>query len=180
MSKADAHSRHDFSRRQTSVSPSAFIADNATVLGQVTIGDEASVWFSAVIRGDRERIEIGEQSNVQDLCLLHADPGYPCLIGARVTIGHRAVVHGAIVEEGALIGIGAIVLNGARIGRGSIVGAGCLVPENRVVPANTVVMGVPAKEIRSTHESDRQRNQQAVQNYVEARLQAQVDLRNGS
>src|SRR5690606_19580080 len=103
------------------IDPSAFIAHNATVLGEVRIGAEASVWFGAVMRGDAERIEIGPRTNVQDQCVLHGDPGLPCVLGAGVTIGHSAVVHGATVEDEALIGIGAIVLNGSRIGRGAIV-----------------------------------------------------------
>ncbi len=100
------------------IDASAFVAQNATVLGEVRIGADASIWFGAVMRGDAERIEIGPHTNVQDQCVLHGDPGLPCVLGADVTIGHSAVVHGATVEDEALIGIGAIVLNGAHVGRG--------------------------------------------------------------
>ena len=102
----------------------AFIHESATVLGNVSLGERSSVWPGAVLRGDTDRIVIGDESNVQDGAVLHCDENIPCLIGKRVTIGHSAVVHGAIVEDGALIGIGAIVLNGARIGAGSLIGAG--------------------------------------------------------
>jgi carbonic anhydrase/acetyltransferase-like protein (isoleucine patch superfamily) len=127
------------------VHPTAFIHEAAIVLGSVTIGARASVWPAAVIRADTDRIEIGDDSNVQDGAVLHCDEGIPCLIGKRVTIGHSAVVHGAVVGDGALIGIGAVVLNGARIGSGALIGAGALVAEGTVVPPNSLVLGVPGK-----------------------------------
>ena len=127
------------------IHPTAFIHESAIVLGNVTLGEHASVWPGAVLRGDIARIEIGDESNVQDGAILHCDEGIPCLVGKRVTIGHGAVVHGAIVEDGALIGIGAIVLNNARIGAGSLVAAGAVVAEGMVVPPNSLVLGVPAK-----------------------------------
>ncbi|HVZ50269.1 MAG TPA: gamma carbonic anhydrase family protein [Gemmatimonadaceae bacterium] len=128
-----------------SIDPTCFIHDRATVLGIVTIGAHASVWPGAVLRADTDRIEIGDESNVQDGAVLHCDEGIPCIVGKRVTIGHRAVVHGAVVEDGALIGIGAIVLNGARIGAGALVGAGAVVAEGMQVPPHTLVLGVPGK-----------------------------------
>jgi carbonic anhydrase/acetyltransferase-like protein (isoleucine patch superfamily) len=123
----------------------AFIHESATVLGNVSLGARSSVWPGAVLRGDTDRIEIGDDSNVQDGAVLHCDENIPCIIGKRVTIGHSAVVHGAIVEDGALIGIGAIVLNGARIGAGSLIGAGAVVAEGAVIPPHSLVLGVPAK-----------------------------------
>ena len=123
----------------------AFIHESATVLGDVTLGARVSVWPSAVLRGDTERIEVGDDSNVQDAAVLHCDENFPCIVGKRVTIGHSAVVHGATVEDGALIGIGAIVLNGARIGAGSLVGAGAVVSEGTVIPPHSLVLGVPAR-----------------------------------
>ncbi|MCX5756653.1 MAG: gamma carbonic anhydrase family protein [Gemmatimonadetes bacterium] len=123
----------------------AFIHESATVLGNVSLGERSSVWPGAVLRGDTDRIVIGDESNVQDGAVLHCDENIPCLIGKRVTIGHSAVVHGAIVEDGALIGIGAIVLNGARIGAGSLIGAGALVSEGTSIPPNSLVLGVPGK-----------------------------------
>lgn len=151
---------------QSLIDPSAFIAHNATVLGEVRIGAEASVWFGAVMRGDAERIEIGPRTNVQDQCVLHGDPGLPCVLGADVTIGHSAVVHGATVEDDALIGIGAIVLNGARIGRGAIVAAGALVTEGMEIPAGMIAMGSPAKVIKPVGESLATRCRENTQHYV--------------
>jgi carbonic anhydrase/acetyltransferase-like protein (isoleucine patch superfamily) len=138
-----------------SIDPTAFIHPLAFVCGDVSLGARASVWPFAVIRGDSDHIALGTESNVQDGAVLHADPGLPCTIGARVTVGHRAIVHGATVEDDCLIGMGAIVLNGARIGRGSIVGAGAVVREGMVVPADSLVLGVPGKVVRATTEADR-------------------------
>lgn len=121
----------------------AFVAPNATVIGDVTISSGASVWYGAVLRGDVESINIGECSNVQDGAIIHGDPGQPTVLEAYVTVGHRAVIHSAHVESGCLIGIGAIVLNGVRVGSGSIVGAGAVVSKD--VPARSLVVGVPAK-----------------------------------
>lgn len=152
--------------REELVEPSAWIAPNATVCGDVYIGANSSVWFGTVIRGDSAPICIGEGSNVQDLCCLHADPGYPCLIGDRVTIGHGAMLHGARVENDALIGIGATILNGATIGSGSIVGAGALVPEGKSIPPGSLAVGVPAKVIRLLTPEDQQRIGHASEHYI--------------
>lgn len=149
------------------VAPSAWIAPTATVRGDVYIHANASVWFGTVIRGDSAPIHIGEGSNVQDLCCLHADPGFPCKIGDRVTIGHGAIVHGATVENDALIGIGATVLNGAKIGSGSIVGAGALVPEGKYIPPGSLAVGVPAKVIRSLTPEDQERIVHGSEHYIE-------------
>ncbi len=150
------------------INPSAFVADNATVIGHVTIGSGASVWFGAVVRGDTEKVVIGERSNVQDLCVLHADPGFPCVIGKDVTIGHAAVVHGAHVGDGAMIGIRAVVLNGATIGAGAIVGAGAVVTEGADIPAGHLAVGVPAKVIRELSPENVQRAKHGAAHYVEA------------
>ncbi|MGB1816445.1 MAG: gamma carbonic anhydrase family protein [Rubripirellula sp.] len=148
------------------IADGVFIAANATVRGSVTIGDRSSVWFGAVIRGDTESVEIGCRSNVQDLAVLHADPGYPCQLGDDVTVGHSAVVHGAIVESGALIGIRAVVLNGAKIGVGAIVGAGAVVPEGVEIPAGHLAVGVPAKVIRELTPKDAERLARTAGHYV--------------
>ncbi len=126
---------------------SAWIAPTATVVGNVHLGEQSSVWFGAVVRGDCESVTIGPRTNVQDLACLHADPGLPCVVGANVTIGHAAIVHGATVEDDCLIGIRATVLNGARVGRGSLIGAAALVTENAVIPPNSLVLGVPGKVV---------------------------------
>lgn len=145
----------------------AFVAPGATVLGDVRIGPGVSVWFGAVMRGDTERIEIGDRSNVQDLCVLHCDPGTPCVIGRNVTIGHSAIVHGAIIGDGALIGIRATILNGAKIGEGAVVAAGALVTENAVIPPGMLAMGVPAKVIKPVSDELRARTIEGVQHYVD-------------
>jgi carbonic anhydrase/acetyltransferase-like protein (isoleucine patch superfamily) len=127
------------------IAPSAFIAPNATVLFDVTIGERTSIWYNVVIRGDADRIVIGNECNIQDLAMIHADAGVPCLIGNRVSVGHRAIVHGCTVGEGALIGMGAIILNGAVIGAGAVIAAGALVTEGMVVEPDTLVVGSPAR-----------------------------------
>ena len=126
----------------------AWVAPDAQVMGRVVIGAGASVWFGAVLRGDTEVIEVGQGSNVQDLCVLHTDPGHPLVIGADCTIGHRAILHGCRIGDGALIGMGATVLNGAVIGSGALIGAGALIPEGKVIPDRALVMGAPGRVVR--------------------------------
>ena len=127
------------------VSQAAFIAENATVCGDVVLGKDSSVWFGAVMRAESEPMRIGARTNIQDNVTVHIDNGYPVTIGNDVTVGHNAVVHGCTVEDGVLIGMGSTVLNGAVIGEGSVVAAGALVLEGAVVPPNSLVAGVPAK-----------------------------------
>jgi carbonic anhydrase/acetyltransferase-like protein (isoleucine patch superfamily) len=150
------------------VDPTAYIAPGAVVLGEVTIGPDSSVWFGAVIRGDTATIRIGAGSNVQDGCILHADEGFPCTLGDRVTLGHAAIVHGATVEDDCLIGMKAVVMNGAKIGRGSIVAVGSIVTEGTVIPPGSVALGQPAKVRRETTDRDRERIRHAAEHYVEA------------
>jgi carbonic anhydrase/acetyltransferase-like protein (isoleucine patch superfamily) len=152
------------------VDPLAFVHPLAFVCGDVTLGAGASAWPFAVLRGDNERIVVGASSNVQDGAVLHADPGLPCVLGERVSVGHRAVVHGAIVEDEVLVGMGALVLNGARIGRGSIVGAGAVVREGMEVPPGALLVGVPARVVRATTDEERARIARTAQSYL--RLQA--------
>ena len=130
------------------IHPTAWIAPDAQVIGRVRIGPGASVWFGAVLRGDNEWIEVGEDSNVQELCCLHTDLGYPLTIGPRCTIGHRAMLHGCTVGEQSLVGMSATILNGAQIGAESLVGAASLVTEGKVFEPRSLVMGIPAKAIR--------------------------------
>lgn len=134
------------------ISQAAFVAPNATIIGQVEIGAGVSVWYGAVVRGDVETIQIGAGSNVQDGAVLHGDPGEPTVLETAVTVGHKAVIHGARVERGCLIGIGAVVLNGVQIGEGSIVGAGSVVTKD--VPARSLAVGIPAKVIRSLSDQE--------------------------
>ncbi len=126
-----------------------FIADSASVIGKVRLLNSASVWFGAVLRGDNEWIEVGENSNVQDNCTCHTDLGFPLTIGANCTIGHNVILHGCTIEDGALIGMGAIVMNGARIGRGSVVGAGSVITEGKQFAENSLIIGAPARVIRT-------------------------------
>jgi carbonic anhydrase/acetyltransferase-like protein (isoleucine patch superfamily) len=149
------------------VGPGAFVHDAAEVIGQVTLGARASVWPRAVLRGDTERIVVGDETNVQDGAVLHADPGEPCLLGSRVSVGHLACVHGCEVEDEVLIGMGAIVLNGARIGAGSVVAAGALVPEGARVPPGSMALGVPARVARPVTGEERARFLQGAARYVE-------------
>ena len=151
------------------IDPTSFIHPLAFVCGDASLGARASVWPYAVVRADSDRITIGDESNVQDGAVLHADPGVPCTIGARVTVGHRAIVHGATVADDCLIGMGAIVLNGARIGSGSIVGAGALVREGMDVPPGSLVLGVPGRVVRATTDADRSAIARGAAAYVALR-----------
>lgn len=144
----------------------AFVAPNATVLGNVTIEREASVWFGAVIRAELDTVTIGERSNVQDGTIMHVDEGNPVVIGKNVTIGHRAVIHGATVEDNCIIGIGAILLNGCRIGANSIVGAGAVVPEGKTYPPNSLLIGVPARVARTLTDEQIARIAEGADHYV--------------
>ncbi|RKT19721.1 carbonic anhydrase/acetyltransferase-like protein (isoleucine patch superfamily) [Streptomyces sp. 1114.5] len=141
--------------RVPAVDPSAFVAPNAVVVGDVTVGAGASVWYGAVLRGDAESISVGAGSNIQDNCTLHADPGFPLVVGERISVGHNAVLHGCTVEDDVLVGMNATVLNGARIGAGSLVAAGAVVPQGMVVPPGSLVAGVPAKVRRELSEDER-------------------------
>ena len=128
-----------------------FIAPDASLIGRVRIGAYSSVWFNAVLRGDMEYISIGNETSFQDLSMGHSDPGFPLIIGNRVTVGHNCIIHGCEVEDDCLIGMGAILMNGVKIGRGSIVGAGTVVLEGTEVPPFSMFAGSPAK-VRKTYE----------------------------
>ncbi len=130
------------------IATSAWVADSAQVMGNVELGEDASVWFGAVVRGDTEVIRIGNRSNIQDGSVLHADIGKPLTIGEDVTVGHKVMLHGCTIGDGSLIGIGAVVLNGAKIGKGCIVGAGALVTEDKEFADGSMIIGSPAKAVR--------------------------------
>jgi carbonic anhydrase/acetyltransferase-like protein (isoleucine patch superfamily) len=134
------------------LSQAAFVASNATVIGQVEVAVGVSIWYNAVLRGDIDRIVIGACSNIQEGAILHCDPNLPVVLEDYVTVGHRAVIHSAHIERGSLIGIGAIVLNGVRVGAGSIIGAGSVVTKD--VPARSLVVGVPAKVMREISDTE--------------------------
>ncbi len=148
------------------IDPTVFIAPGAIVLGDVQLGEDASVWYNAVIRGDCATIAIGEGTNIQDLSMVHADPGFPCVVGCRVTVGHRVILHGCTVEDDCLIGMGAILLNGVRVGKGSIVGAGAVVLEGTEVPPSSLVVGIPGRVARQVDEAMIDRIDQSWRHYV--------------
>ena len=125
-----------------------WIAPTAVVIGNVSLKEGANIWFGAVLRGDNELIEIGENTNIQENSVLHTDPGFPLKIGKGCTIGHKAMIHGCTIGENTLIGMSATVLNGAQIGKNCLVGAGALIPEGKVIPDNSMVVGVPGKIVR--------------------------------
>ncbi|UCF67626.1 MAG: gamma carbonic anhydrase family protein [Acidobacteriota bacterium] len=148
------------------IDPTAFVAPGAVVVGRVRLGARASVWYGSIVRGDIEPISIGPRTNIQDLCVLHVDVGFPTAIGADVSVGHRAIVHGAVLEDGCLIGMGAVLLNGARIGSGAVVAAGAIVREGFHVPARSLVAGVPARIIRQIDQADTERIRAGAELYV--------------
>ncbi len=148
------------------VHETAWVADNATVIGNVRLEAEASVWYGVVIRGDNEPIVIGQGSNVQDGSVLHTDHGFPLTLGQGVTVGHQVMLHGCTIGDGSLIGIQAVVLNGARIGRNCLVGAGSLVTEGKEFPDNSLIMGSPAKVVKTLTPEQAQRMQLGAMNYV--------------
>jgi len=149
------------------IDPSAYIADSANIIGKVSIGAGASVWFGVTIRGDNEPIAIGENSNVQENCILHTDMGSPLTIGKNVTVGHQAMLHGCTIGDGALIGIQAVILNGAVIGKNCLIGAGALVTEGKDFPDNSLIIGTPAKVVRTLSEEEIANLHGNSANYVE-------------
>jgi carbonic anhydrase/acetyltransferase-like protein (isoleucine patch superfamily) len=161
------------------VADSAWVAPGAYVVGDVRLGEEASVWYGAVLRGDTEPIRVGARTNIQDGCVLHADPGYPAIIGEDCVVGHKAIVHGCVVEDGCLIGMGATLLNGAKIGAGSIVAAGALVPENKEFPPHSVIVGIPAKRVRDVTEEQTEDIARGVRTYVERAAAHRQSLQRG-
>jgi carbonic anhydrase/acetyltransferase-like protein (isoleucine patch superfamily) len=148
------------------IDASAYVADSANLIGKVTIEANASVWFGVTIRGDNERITVGENSNVQEGTVMHTDMGFPLTLGKNVTVGHQAMLHGCTVGDGSLIGIQAVVLNGAKIGKGCLVGAGALVTEGKEFPDNSLILGSPAKVVRTLTEEDLQRLSGNAASYV--------------
>ncbi|GGG03401.1 gamma carbonic anhydrase family protein [Rhodococcoides trifolii] len=131
--------------RNPVIADSAWVAPNATIVGSVYIGENAGVWYSAVIRADSESVSIGDDTNIQDGCVVHADPGSPAVIGSNVSVGHNATLHGCTIGDNVLVGMGAIIMNGATVGRDCLIAAGALLTENVDVPDGSLVAGVPAK-----------------------------------
>jgi len=144
-----------------------FIAANATVTGNVTLGRDVGIWFGAVIRADKDRIVIGDRSNIQDNCVVHTSKGFPVTLGTDVSVGHGAILHGCTIGNRVLVGMGAIVLNGATVGDGSVIGAGSVVTEGMIVPEGSVVVGVPGKIIKQATDTQQQHILKNAASYVE-------------
>lgn len=144
-----------------------YIAPGAVVVGDVTIGQESSVWFNAVLRGDVELIKVGNQTNIQDGCVIHADPGFPCTLGDGITVGHGAIVHGATIGDNVTIGMKAVVMNGAVVGENSIVAVGAVVTEGTQVPPGSLVVGIPGKVRKELTPEQIELNRMGAQHYVE-------------
>jgi carbonic anhydrase/acetyltransferase-like protein (isoleucine patch superfamily) len=163
--------------RLTTAGDAYWIAPTAVVIGKVKLEKNASVWWGSVLRGDNEPITVGEGSNVQDSCVLHADPGYPLIIGKGVTVGHMAMLHGCVIGDGSLIGIGAVILNGARIGVNCLIGAKALIPEGKEIPDNSLVMGAPGQIKREVTEEHIARMRHSAEHYVANWQRYKRDLR---
>ena len=144
-----------------------YIAPTATVIGDVVLEANVSLWFGAVIRGDIDRITVGEGSNIQDASVLHADPGCPLSIGKNVTVGHKVMLHGCTIGDNSLIGINAVVLNGASVGKNCLIGACALVTENTVIPDGSLVMGCPARVVKQLSEVEQQQLRAGAEHYIE-------------
>ena len=156
-----------FQPTRLEIDPSAYVAPGAALVGRVTLGPRASVWFHATLRGDLAPIEIGAETNVQDGCIVHVDRGQPALIGARVTMGHGAIVHAASIEDDVLVAMKAVVLSGCRVGRNSLIGAGAVVMERTEIPEGSLVLGVPARVIRPLRPEEIERIRANARSYVE-------------
>ena len=145
---------YDLENKKPKNSGDNWVAPNAVVIGDVTLEKNTSIWFNATLRGDIEKIHIGEGSNVQDSCVLHTDPGYPLQVGKNVTVGHLVMLHGCYIDDNSLIGIGAVLLNGSKIGKNCLIGARALITENKEIPDNSLVMGSPGKIVRKVSEQE--------------------------
>lgn len=144
-----------------------FVAPTATVTGDVTLGDETGIWFGAVLRGDKDRIEIGAGSNIQDNAVVHTSRGYPARIGREVSVGHGAILHGCTIGDRVLVGMGAIVMNGAVVGEDTIIAAGAVVTEGTAIPPGSVVMGVPAKVVKEITPGQKENIRKNAESYIE-------------
>ena len=158
------------------VSPDAWVAPDANVIGKVTLGPDASVWFGSTLRGDNEMITVGRGSNVQENCVFHTDMSYPLTVGEDCTIGHKVMLHGCTIGDNSLIGMGATVLNGAKIGKNCLIGAGALITENKVIPDGSLVMGVPGKVVRELDAQAIQQLTASAKHYAENAARFRRDL----
>jgi gamma-carbonic anhydrase len=151
--------------KEPRIGDKVFMADSATVTGDVRLGNHSSVFFGSILRGDINYISVGERSNIQDLCCLHVGDEHPCIVGSDVVVGHNVVLHGCTVEDAVLVGIGAIVLNGVKVGYGSIIGAGTLVTRGTVIPPYSLVLGSPGKVVKTLTDEDVKKTISMAQKY---------------
>ncbi|MFC3212593.1 gamma carbonic anhydrase [Planomicrobium okeanokoites] len=158
---------YPYKDKHPQIDPSAFIADYTTITGDVKIGEESSVWFNTVVRGDVAPTVIGNKTNIQDLCMLHQSPNNPLILEDNVTVGHQVTLHSCIIRKNALIGMGSVILDGAEIGEGAFIGAGSLVPQGKVIPPGKLAFGRPAKVIRDLNEDDIADMERIVREYAE-------------
>jgi len=168
---------YQLDEHQPQLAEGAWVADSAQVVGRVELGENASVWFGVVLRGDTELLRIGRNSNVQDGSVVHADPGFPVVLGDNVTVGHQVMLHGCTVGDGSLIGIQSVVLNGAKIGRNCLVGAGSLITEGKEFPDGSLIMGTPAKAVRQLTPEQIAGVHRAAEHYVENARRFKAGLR---
>ena len=159
-----------------SIDNTAFIAPNATLIGDISIGERSSVWYGAVLRADNDKIIIGRGTNIQDLSVLHVDPGCPITIGDEVIIGHRCILHGCRIKNNSLIGMGAIIMNNASIGSFCIIAAGALIPEGMIIPDHSVVMGMPGKIIKQVSPEQIEKIKLNAQSYIHLASKYKQDI----
>ncbi len=158
---------YDFENKSLKSEGKNWIASNAIIIGDIVIKNDASIWFNVVLRGDIEKIEVGEGSNIQDGSVLHTDPGYPLTIGKGVTVGHMVMLHGCTIGNDTLIGIGSTILNNAKIGKNCIIGANTLITENKNIPDNSLVIGSPGKVVRQVTDKEIIHIKQNAKEYIE-------------
>lgn len=158
---------YPYKDKSPQIDETVFIADYVTITGDVTIGQESTIWYNTVIRGDVAPTIIGQKVNVQDLCCLHQSPNKPLILEDEVTIGHQVTLHSCIIRKGALVGMGSIILDGAEIGEGAFIGAGSLVPPGKKIPPNSLAMGSPAKVVRELTDADKEDVQRIIREYAD-------------
>lgn len=158
---------YDFGDKKVECLGRYYIAPSADVVGMVCLEDNASIWFQTVVRGDTDRIVIGERSNIQDGSVLHTDEGIELVIGSNVTVGHKVILHGCRIGDGSMVGMGAVVLNRAAVGRNCIIAANALIPEGKEIPDNSVVMGSPGKVVREVRNTDLEMMQETIRIYID-------------
>jgi len=169
--------KYAFEDRRINCKGDYYIAHNATVIGSVVLENNASIWFNCVVRADNDVITIGENSQLQDGCVLHVDPGFPITLGKNVSVGHMAMLHGCTVGDGSLIGIKSVILNGARIGKNCLIGANSLVAEGKEIPDGSLVIGSPGKVVRQLSEEEIRRINSASDHYVQKFRRYRSDFR---